>query len=110
MSINRISGDLTAAQPEAADRWAAMIKPAAANTFDLGGIEKVDSVGVSMLINWKRFAQANDATLSFVNLPKQILRLIEMYELEDLLLDQPEKQQPEQEDAGPPAESASESA
>ncbi|MCY4325682.1 MAG: STAS domain-containing protein [Betaproteobacteria bacterium] len=88
MSVNQISGDLTAAHPEAADRWASAIKPRAANTFDLGGVEKVDSVGVSMLINWKRFAQANDATLSFVNLPEQIMRLVEMYELEDLLLDQ----------------------
>ena len=59
-----------------------------------------------MLINWKRFAQANDATLSFVNLPDQIMRLIEMYELEKLLLDQSEKQPPDSSEASPEPDAA----
>ena len=102
MSVNRISGELTAHHSEAAGRWAAAIRPQAANTFDLGGVEKVDSVGVAMLINWKRFAQANDAELSFVNLPDRIMRLIEMYELEQLLLDQQPQQDEKAQDGQAP--------
>ena len=52
-----------------------------------------------MLINWKRFAHANGAKLSFVNLPDRITRLLEMYELEALLLDKTEQPQEE----SPPA-------
>ncbi len=94
-SVHHIAGDLTIHAPDVGARWNGMIQPGSANAFDFAEIGRVDSAGIAMLIAWKRYAQANNATVSFVNLPPQALRLVGMYELEGLLLDQaaPAKEQ-----------------
>ncbi len=86
--MHRIAGDLTINAPDVGARWNGVIQPGSANAFDFAEIGRVDSAGIAMLIAWKRYAQANNATVSFVNLPPQALRLVGMYELEGLLLDQ----------------------
>ncbi len=87
-SVHRIAGDLTIHAPDVGARWNGVIQPGSANAFDFAEIGRVDSAGIAMLIAWKRYAQANNATVRFVNLPPKALRLVGMYELESLLLDQ----------------------
>lgn len=40
--------------------------------FDLASIDRADSAGVALLIEWVRRAEAAGCTLSYVNLPERV--------------------------------------
>ncbi len=53
--------------------------------IDLGGLQRVDSSAVALLIQWRRQAALKGVPLYFLNLPDQIKPLIALYDLEDII-------------------------
>jgi phospholipid transport system transporter-binding protein len=54
-------------------------------TVDLAGVEGADSAAVSMLLSWVRNAQRYGANISFVNIPKNLRSLADLYGVADVL-------------------------
>lgn len=52
---------------------------------DMAKVEVVDSAAVSMLLAWKRVAQARQRTLRVANLPDDLLSLANLYGVAELL-------------------------
>ncbi len=44
-------------------------------TFDLSKVTSANSAGVTLLIEWLKFAQIKNKTITFVNIPDSILSL-----------------------------------
>jgi phospholipid transport system transporter-binding protein len=53
--------------------------------IDLVEITEVDSSAVSMLLEWLRAAHAHNFQLRFVNLPGNLVSLIQLYDVTDLI-------------------------
>jgi phospholipid transport system transporter-binding protein len=53
--------------------------------IDLVGITEVDSSAVCMLLEWLRAAHAHNSQLRFVNLPGNLVSLIQLYDVIDLI-------------------------
>ena len=53
--------------------------------IDLSGVERVDSAGVALLLEWVRDAHANHASLSFINAPAQMRAIIDFCALNDVI-------------------------
>lgn len=45
--------------------------------IDLGGVSRADSAGVALLLEWIRDAREEQATLEFVNAPRQMRAIID---------------------------------
>ena len=59
-------------------------------TVDLAQVEAADSAAVSMLLCWLRNAQQHGASLSFINVPDNLLSLATLYGVAEALpLNQP---------------------
>lgn len=43
--------------------------------FDLGGVERADSAGLALLIEWMRRARRADRPVRFLNMPPQMLQI-----------------------------------
>jgi phospholipid transport system transporter-binding protein len=54
--------------------------------FDLAGVTRADSAGLSLLIEWLRLARQRGLTLRYRNLPEQLLTLVRVNGLTDTLL------------------------
>lgn len=54
--------------------------------FDLAQVERTDSAGLALLIEWLRRAQNANRTLRFANIPEQVQTLIRINGLQDALL------------------------
>jgi len=52
---------------------------------DLGKVEAVDSAAVSLLLSWLRRAQRDNVSLSFSNVPDNLLSLARMYGVDKLI-------------------------
>ena len=57
-------------------------------TIDLAGVTEVDSTAVSLLLEWRRQAQRASRAIRFVNLPKNLRSLAELYGVTELLGEQ----------------------
>jgi phospholipid transport system transporter-binding protein len=57
-------------------------------TIDFSQLTGVDSSAVALLLEWRREAQARGKTLTFVNLPANLLSLARLYGVAELI--QPE--------------------
>lgn len=57
----------------------------AVRVIDLGGVEKVDSAAVALLLHWVRQAEKTQSRLSFVNVPKDLHSLATLYDVADIL-------------------------
>jgi len=81
----QVSGRLT--METVAILFNADLKPVAdgALVVDLGKVEAVDSAAVSLLLSWLRRAQSNQVTLSFANVPDNLLSLARLYGVAELL-------------------------
>jgi phospholipid transport system transporter-binding protein len=55
-------------------------------TLDLAQVERADSAGLALLIEWLRRAKAANLTLRFANIPTQVQTLIRINGLQDALL------------------------
>jgi phospholipid transport system transporter-binding protein len=54
--------------------------------LDLAQVERTDSAGLALLIEWLRRAQATNRSLRFANIPAQVQTLIRINGLQDALL------------------------
>lgn len=52
---------------------------------DLGGVTDVDSAAVSLLLEWRRGAQAAKRRIEFVNVPANLKSLADLYGVSELL-------------------------
>lgn len=52
--------------------------------IDLGGVERSNSAGVALLVEWLRLARQREQELCFVNVPAQMMSIIRVAALEDL--------------------------
>jgi phospholipid transport system transporter-binding protein len=52
---------------------------------DLSGVTEVDSSAVSLLLEWRRAAQAAARRIEFVNIPPNLKSLADLYGVADLL-------------------------
>lgn len=52
---------------------------------DLSGLERVDSAGLALLIEWTRLARALGHRLEFINVPPQLLTIARASGLEQIL-------------------------
>lgn len=54
--------------------------------FDLNQINDADSAGVSILIEWLRFAQKKGSTLAYSNIPERMLSLMQVNGVDSILV------------------------
>ena len=54
-------------------------------TIDLDGVERADSAGVALLVQWQREANQSQRKLSFINIPSQMLAIARVSGVDDLL-------------------------
>ncbi len=52
---------------------------------DLGAVERVDSAGLALLIEWMRSASSLDKAICFFDLPDQMMAIARASELESVL-------------------------
>ena len=57
----------------------------AAGRIDMGGIARIDSAGLALMLELTRRAKAKKATLSFTNIPAQLATLAGFFELDAIL-------------------------
>lgn len=76
--VLRVSGALTfETVPDIFDGSLAWLQKAnGAVTIDLDGIERADSAGLALLVEWLRRARATGRDVKFVNVPAQMRQLI----------------------------------
>ncbi len=56
--------------------------------FDCAPLQQLDSAAVATLLAWLRAARTQGRQLTFLNLPPNLLALIQMYGVESLILPQ----------------------
>ncbi len=54
-------------------------------TVDLGGITRVDSAGLALLLEWLRQARADGRTVVFQSVPDKLLAIARLSDVEGLL-------------------------
>lgn len=54
-------------------------------SVDLTGVSETDSAGLALIIEWVKSARAHQRTLTFENLPAQLVALARISEVDDLL-------------------------
>ncbi len=55
--------------------------------IDLVQVERADSAGLALMVEWLRLARLADCRLRFANIPVQVQTLIRVNGLQDALLD-----------------------
>lgn len=55
------------------------------NSFDLSGVEHVDSAALSLIMSWKRAAAAQGRTITFRNIPATLVSLATLYGVAEFL-------------------------
>jgi phospholipid transport system transporter-binding protein len=97
-----LSGELTLAQVGPwRERGRKLLAGAAAGgtlRMGLGGVTRVDSAGLALLVDWLAWARAARCTLAFEAVPPALLALARLSDLEDLIEGRAAGQT-----AGPPA-------
>ena len=53
--------------------------------LELGGVTRVDSAGLALLIEWMRMARSGNQAIYFHNLPEQLLAIARAGEVDSLL-------------------------
>lgn len=81
-----VSGDLSFATVPGLNRLGCVfIKQNLNPVFDLSKVTFSDNAGVALLVSWVRYAKSNSRKISFINLPKQLLDLIDAGGLREIL-------------------------
>ena len=52
---------------------------------DLQGVERADSAGVALLVEWQRAASCQQRSISFQNIPSQMLAIARLSGVDELL-------------------------
>ena len=55
-------------------------------TVDFAKVTDVDSAAVSLMLEWRRMAEAGGLSITYVNLPKNLNSLAELYGVRDILV------------------------
>lgn len=53
--------------------------------IDLAQVDEVDSSAVSMLLEWRREASRRNCRLSFINMPRKLQNLAQLYGIGELI-------------------------
>ncbi len=53
--------------------------------IDLGGVTHSDSAGIALLVEWLSDARHRNQVIHFVNLPKQMLKMVRVSNLDQVL-------------------------
>lgn len=81
-----VSGELTFATVPAAWRETQnLFVDGQSLRFDLTAVERADSAGIALLIEWLRLARRNGARVSYEHMPPQILAIARVTGLEAML-------------------------
>lgn len=70
---------------DAGSRWLAQQASASAVVFDLGGVDRISSAAISVVLEWLRVARAQRLTVQSVELSAPLYRLAEVVGIERLL-------------------------
>lgn len=54
-------------------------------TFDLAGVQRVDSAGLALLLEWLREARRRSKEIRFENIPEQLAAIAKVSGLSDIL-------------------------
>jgi len=54
-------------------------------SIDFAGVDHADSSGLALMVHWLREAKKRNMFIQFVNIPKKLIALAEMSNLEDVL-------------------------
>jgi phospholipid transport system transporter-binding protein len=79
------SGELTFATVMAARPLGLSAVQSGQTVFDLSAVTKIDSAGVSLLLEWQRQARLRQQVLRYVNVPALAARLMTVYGVAELL-------------------------
>jgi len=81
-----VSGKLDSASvPDRLRRSGDWFASAGETVIDLAGVERADSAGVALLLDWVRDARAAGTTLAFANAPPQMRAIIDFCALNDVI-------------------------
>jgi phospholipid transport system transporter-binding protein len=80
-----VQGPLTMSNVTAVLEESAPLFAAPHVVVDLSGVTEVDSAAVSLLLEWRREAQASNRRIEFANLPVNLKSLADLYGVSDLV-------------------------
>ncbi len=81
-----VYGDLNfASVPAALEKSLRLFTKDCATTIDLGGVERADSAGLALLLEWMRVTGRQNIKLRYRNLPSQIVTLARVSGLDNQL-------------------------
>ncbi len=83
----QVSGELTFATVTALNGQAARLFASQSGdlTVDLGGVNRADSAGLALLIEWLRWARLHGVALRFRRMPAQMRTMAAVSDLEPIL-------------------------
>lgn len=84
-NLLHVSGALTMETVAALRDLDVSVDETSALVIDLAKVETVDSAAVGLLLAWLRQAQERGMTLSYTNLPSNLVSLAQMYGVAELL-------------------------
>jgi len=64
---------------------AGLFRNSAPLVVDLSGVERTDSAGLALLVEWMKMARRTDKGLTFCNMPEQMLEIARTCGLVDVL-------------------------
>ena len=71
--------------PSLAKESEALFRDCRAITVDLGAVTRADSAALALLVQWLRNAEAQQQTLTFKNVPKNLMSIAGVSSLDDIL-------------------------
>lgn len=82
----RVEGELSFVTVPALQQQAAgLFESARELDVDLSGVERADSAGLALLIEWMREARRRDKALRLLNMPAQMLAIARVSSLDEIL-------------------------
>lgn len=81
-----LQGELTFASVLfALNQTAGLLSQSGNWTFDLSGIDRIDSAGLSLLLEWLRRARKEGGRLTYIHLPKQLQAIAKVVGVENFI-------------------------
>ena len=80
-----IEGELTFATVAGILDQAPQVKLAATGVLDLAGVTRAASAGLALLVEWLGMARDRGSTLEFTGLSTEMLRLVQVADLDSLI-------------------------
>ena len=82
----RVSGELSfKTVPSLVDRNKDFLRDGNSIDIDLDDVNRADSAGVALLIEWQRQALKQNKSICFINIPSQMLAIVRLCGVDDLL-------------------------